>query len=348
MCKMRVYVGTYTISGKGKGGDGIYVYDLNLENGMMEQVSVYTECQNPSFLAFSGDRLYACEELHGASSIVAFTINEDGTLSYRNRVKTEESGMCHVAVWPNSDYIVASNFNSGTLLNCSLQPNGDLGEVKEFIQHEGSGPHRMQNQAHVHSATLYPTGDRVLVCDLGNDTLKTYVLEPALGKLTCIQTTKLASGSGPRHAAFSKDGQFVTVASQLGSTLTTFRCSEGVLTDVVSELSMLPDDYDGAGSAADIHYSPDGKYLYASNRVHNSIVVCDVASDGKLSNRRWFPCYGDSPRNFCITPDGKFALIANQRSGDLVSVPIDKETGNLLDKTCCIKIPEVVFVSPVV
>lgn len=345
MEKLRIYVGTYTMTRRGEGGKGIYSFDLDLLSGKLHPLSVFSDCTNPSFLAFYKDTLFACEELKGDSSLVALKRGEDGSLLFMDRVKTSEIDMCHLTVWPEGDLITASNFGSGSLLNCSMSQDGHLHEITEIIRHEGCGPHeRMQKCAHVHSATLYPAKDKVLVCDLGSDTLTTYIRGEDASTLKVIQQIKTPSGAGPRHAAFSPDGTYVTVAAQLSNMFLTYKVTECGLGDLVSEISMLPDN-NIKNSAADIHYSTDGRHIFGSNRGHDSIVVYDISSDGTLCNGRWFSSFGNGPRNFCITPDGKFMLIANQNSGNLAVARIDVETGDIIEKTDEMIIPEAVFVN---
>ncbi len=341
--KTRLYIGCYTNTRRGPGGEGVYIYDMDTVTGELTQVSVYKDCNNPSFLSFRGDTILACEEVMGASSVLGLKINEDGTLSFKGRVTTEESGMCHITPWIGEDYVTVSNFNSGSLVTCGLTADGTPTQVTDFIKHEGSGPARMQQTAHVHSATMYPSKDRFLVCDLGNDTLTTYVMAEG-GKLNLAQTVKMVPGSGPRHAAFSPDGRYLSVLTQLSNVIATYKVEDGVLGQQVGCISSIPADFTERSDGADIHYSADGKRVYASNRGHNSIIVCDAAEDGTLSNERWFSCHGESPRNFHLTRDGKRILIANQNSGNLVVVALD-EKGDLAEKQFEAAIPQTVFVS---
>lgn len=342
-----LYIGCYTIVGgrdrpPQKGGDGIYVYAYDTETGKAALQNVCTDVVNPSFLAVKGNSLYACEEIRGGSAVASFAINEDGSLVKTGETVTEESGMCYVLIWPDGKTLTACNFGSGNFVNMRINDDGSIGPVVQLTRHEGSGPARMQQTAHVHSANMYPGAKSFLVCDLGNDTLCTYAMDADTGTSTLIQTVNMEPGDGPRHSAFSPDGHFVTVCTQLSNVLLTYEVDGDRLGRCVSRVEMLPEEYTERNDAADVHYSPDGRYLYASNRGHNSIVVCMVNADGTLTDPRWFSSGGSSPRYFMIASADRM-IITNQRTGNFLTVCLNPETGTIGETLDEQNVPEACF-----
>ena len=340
---VNLFIGTYTGAAGGKGGDGIYTFGLDTVSGALTLRSVCRETENPSFLTRRGDVLYACEELSKRSAVAAFRIRKQGQLFRLGRTATKESGMCHVALWPAGDFLTASDFDSASLVIFQLEKDGNIGPVSRILRHQGSGPHpQMQRSAHVHSATFLGDDGHFLVCDLGNDTMTVYQTA-ADGSVRLIQTVAAAPGDGPRHAAVSPDGKSVTVLMQLSSFCATYRIAPEGLGEQISRVSMLPEGFTGRNDAADVHYSPNGRHVYASNRGHDSIVVYDVKKDGALEHARWFPSFGSEPRHFCILPAGDMAVITNQATGNVVTVRLDPVTGDLGEKLCEACVPQAVF-----
>lgn len=336
---VQLYIGTYTQAAGQKAGEGIYTFLLDPVSGKLTPRSICRETENPSFLVRRGKTLYACEELSGRSALAAFRIGAGGDLSLLGRTVTRESGMCHVALWPGEAYLVASDFDSGSLVSFALREDGGAGEAVSLIRHRGSGPHpQMQRTAHVHSATFFGDGGRFLICDLGSDTLTVYEGKREDGTAAAVQTVKTVPGDGPRHAAFSPDGRYVTVLMQLSGFCVTYQVENGRLGREVSRVHMLPPDFSGHNDAADVHYSPNGKHVYASNRGHDSIVVYDVREDGALDHARWFPSYGAQPRHFCLLPAGDMAVITNQETGNVVTVRLDRESGDMREKLCEVRV----------
>lgn len=342
-----LYIGSYTIVGgrdrpPHKGGDGIYVYKLDTETGKTRLQDICTNVVNPSFLAVNGNHLYACEEIRGGSAVASFVMNEDGSLMKTAETVTTESGMCYVLIWPDGKTLTACNFGSGNFVNMHIEDDGRIGPVLQLTQHEGSGPGRMQQTAHVHSAAKYPDGKSFLVCDLGNDTLCTYAMDQDTGKTTLIQTVNAEPGDGPRHSAFSPDGRFVTICTQLSNVLITYEVADGKLGKCVSRVQMIPGEYTERNDGADVHYSSDNRYLYASNRGHNSIVAFKVNEDGTLTDPHWFSSGGNSPRQFLIAAQDMM-VITNQRSGNFLTVRVDPETGMIGETLDEQTVPEAVF-----
>lgn len=342
----KLYVGTYTSAADKKGGEGIYVYDFNSVTGEIVLSDICRQIRNPSFLTIGKNTLYAVEELFNGSNIVSYNINCDGSLTLNGRTTTSQGDMCHLLLWPDGQHITGSNFASGSLVTCDIMEDGRIGPVSQCLYHEGNGPGRMQDKAHVHSATLLPDKKHMLVCDLGSDTLTVYRMDSNKGELICCQQVRCHAGDGPRHADVSPDGKQITVLSQLSSMLLTYELmTDGCLGELISRVPMLPESFDRVNDAADVHYSPDGRHVYASNRGHDSIVVCDVLPNGALTNPRHFPCYGKEPRNFCLSADGKIIVIANQATGNVVTASVDTTSGALQDVLCKVTVPQAVFVA---
>ncbi|MBR0153803.1 MAG: lactonase family protein [Lachnospiraceae bacterium] len=343
----RLFIGCYTSKHQAPGGEGIYLCDFDGEALTLTDVSVATDVINPSWLAFSARRdvLYAAEECSERSRISAFRV-EGSRLTLIRRITTEERNLCHLTLWPDGRFLTASSYSSGSLITVSLREDGAPDSVTDRAAHEGSGPHpRMQKSAHVHSAFLFPDGQRILVSDLGNDTLSVYSLDSGAGKLHPEQVIPLEPGEGPRHAAFSPDGRYVTVAAQLGNHFHVFPVTPAGLGPRIQTADMCPADYnEPCEGAADVHYSADGSLLYGSNRGHNSIVSFRVHPDGTLTEPRWASCGGDGPRSFCLSRDERFLFIANQYSGNVIVKRLTPR-GEIGETVAQKKIPQAVFVA---
>jgi 6-phosphogluconolactonase len=332
-----MYVGTYT----NQQSKGIYAYHFQT-SGKFTPIGLVAETSSPSFLAVDHNQkfVYAANELttyegKPAGSISAFAIDAaTGHLKLLNKVSSKGSGPCHVSFDETGKWLFAANYFGGSLAVFPVHEDGSLGEASAFIQHTGSSvdPQR-QSGPHAHSAYISPGNRFVLVDDLGLDRVVVYRLDAATGTLTPNDPpfAKLAPGSGPRHLAFGKDGKFVYVLSEMAATVTAFSYNAGAgsLTQTQT-ISMLPGDYTGPKSGAEIFVHPNGKFLYASNREHNSIAIFRIdPGSGALTAAGRVSTQGKTPRNFAIDPTGAFLLAANQDSGSIVVFRIDQATGAL-------------------
>jgi 6-phosphogluconolactonase len=332
-----MYVGTYT----NQQSKGIYAYRFQ-PSGKFTPLGLVAETASPSFLVVDRNQkfVYAANELptyegRPAGSISAFAIDSaTGQLKLLNKVSSKGSGPCHVSLDETGKWLFAANYDGGSLALFPVHDDGSLGEASAFVQHSGSSvdPQR-QSSPHAHSAYVSPGNRFVLVDDLGLDKVMVYRLDAAKGTLTANQPpfAKLAPGSGPRHLAFGKDGKFVYVLSEMLATVTTFNynASAGTLTQTQT-ISMLPADYTGPKSAAEIAVHPNGKFLYASHRGNNSIAIFRIDSgSGALTAAGRISTQGKTPRNFAIDPTGAFLLAANQDSGSIAVFRIDQATGAL-------------------
>jgi 6-phosphogluconolactonase len=326
------YAGTYTRQ-KSK---GIYVYRLDPKTGKLTAGALAAETSNPSFLAVhpSQKYLYAANE-NNVGTVSAFAIDPaSGQLKLLNSVSSKGSGPCHVSVDKTGKWVFAANYNNGSAAAFPVKADGSLGEASWTVQDSGSSADK-QRQAgpHAHSANLSPSNKFMLLADLGLDQVLVFKFDAAKGALTPNRPpfAKVAPGSGPRHLAFSTNGKFAYVIDEMAATVTAFRwdSAHGTL-DELQTISTLPADYAGGKSTAEIAAHPNGRFLYGSNRVHNSIALFDIdAVTGKLAFVDVFPSLGKTPRSFAIDPSGAFLFAAHQDSDNIVGFRIDPKNGRL-------------------
>ena len=332
-----MYVGTYTRNGS----KGIYAYRYNATNGKATSIGLVAETSNPTFLAIHPNHrfLYAVNEDNQyegqpVGSVSAFAINSvTGQLRLLNRVSSKGTGPCHVSLDHTAKWLFVSNYAGGSLAAFPVHDDGSLGEATNFFQHVGSGANpQRQAGPHAHVAVVSPDNRRVLVADLGLDEILSYRLDRTAGLTPDTPPfTKVAPGTGPRHVVFSGNGQFVYSLNELASNIIVFRydAASGALTELQT-IKTLPDDFTGANSTAEIELYPGGKFLYASNRGHNSIAIFGVDSTkGTLTALGRVPTQGKTPRNFAIDPSGSFLMAANQDTNNVVAFRVDRNTGAL-------------------
>jgi 6-phosphogluconolactonase len=346
---IRVYVGTYTGPGK---GEGIYLYDFDLATGALKQVSLVAETNSPSFLALSPDKksLYAVGEVaefQGKKSgmVTAFAIDEaSGKLTAINAQPTGGQGPCHVSVGPDGKTVFIANYPTGTIASLRVGEGGKLAEPASVIQHKGQGtdPAR-QKGPHAHGIWTSPDGRYVLACDLGLDKVLVYKLDAATGKLTPNEHPfgKVPDGAGARHAAFAKDGKFLYVINEMGNSMTAFSwdAATGAL-NAIQTLPTVPEGFSGKSYTAEVVMHPSGKFLYGSNRGHDSIAVYKIdESTGKMTSAGATPCGVEWPRNFNVDPTGQWLIAAGEKSGTLAVFKIDQNTGGLTQTGETVKVP---------
>lgn len=329
-----VFVGTYTNSQS----KGIYRLQFDEASGKLSAPSLAAESESPSFLAMhpTGRYLYAANEhpsgpASAPGKISAFAV-DGSALKLINIVSSRGAGPCHVAVDRTGHWLFAANYAGGSIAAFPIQANGALGEASSFIQHTLTSVEPRQKEPHAHMVVLSPDNRFLLVADLGGDRVFVYRFDERSGKLTLNDPPAgiLPPGSGPRHIAFSRDGRLLYVLSELKDTVTTFRwdATKGVL-ESTDSLSALPAGYTGPKSGAEIAVHPTGKFLYTSNRGHDTIAMFAIAADGKLAISGHQPTRGKTPRNFAIDPSGKFLLAANQDSSTIAVFRVDGKTGGL-------------------
>lgn len=327
-------VGTYT-TGK---SEGIYVYHFDTETGKITYQDKVTGVNNPSYLAISANRkfVYSVNEIGsdrtGSASSFSFDA-KSGKLTFINKQPTG-AGPCYVSVDKANTHIFLANYAGGSLTVIPLKADGSLAEPSQTLQDEGSGPDKNRQAApHVHTAVLSPDEKYLLYTDLGTDKLNVMEYNPSAVKpLTPAPTPVVASagGEGPRHVAFSPSGKYMYLIHEMGGDIYTYEYNNGQFKKTAST-TILPDGFTGSIGAADIHISPDGKYLYSTNRGStNDIQVFAIGkTDGMLTFIQRTSSLGKTPRNFVIDPTGNFLLVANQNSDDVYVFRINKTTGKL-------------------
>lgn len=323
------YLGTYT----GVESKGIYKGVLN-SDGTFEDIHLVAETENPSFLSFAHNKqvLLAVNEVDndGAGTIQSFNIKGD-TLNIAGQASTGGAHPCHLNANKDGDALVA-NYTGGNIGLLKVSNSGELSTLLSVNQHEGSGPTQRQLSPHAHSVWFTRNGDKAIAVDLGTDELIFYNIESQKDSGSLVQTGKLAleAGSGPRHLTFHPTKNILYVVNELNSTISVVKQLNDSEWELLTSISTLPDDFDSKSFCADIHISPDGKFLYASNRGHNSIAIFSADESGEAFTAIAYESVrGDWPRNFSLTPDGKFLIVANQRSNNLVAFKRDSESGLL-------------------
>jgi len=329
----RVYFGTYTKAG---GSEGIYTAGFDEGSGRFGEPLLVAKVASPSFLTIapSGKTLYAVSETGGAEGgrVTAFRILASGLLEKLNDQSSGGDGPCHVSLSSDGKTLAVANYGGGSVASYRIGEDGALSAPVSVIQHTGSSvdPKR-QKEPHAHSINFSPDGRFAYAADLGTDRIYLYAVDPATSALKRAGETVITPGSGPRHFSFRPDGQFAYVINEMTLKVNTFRvdAASGALTEVQS-LSTLPEGTDPVGSTAEVVAHPSGKFLYGSNRGHDTLVV--YAIDGATGQLTWVenePIRGKTPRNFVVSPDGKWLLAAGQQSDSVTVFAIDARTGAL-------------------
>jgi 6-phosphogluconolactonase len=342
-----LYIGTYTNTDAKS--EGIYIYGMDPDSGALTRLGS-AKSVNPSFLTIDRSRryLYAVNEVGDylakpSGGVSAFAMDRSGNLRLLNEQATQGADPCYLSIDEKKRTLLVANYTGGNVSVLPVRSDGTLGMVSEVKQHEGSGPKEQQKGAHAHCIILDRSERFAFAADLGIDKVMIYRFDRAGGKLTPNKQpfAELQPGAGPRHLAFHPNGQYLYVICELDSTMTTFKYNEkdGTLTHV-DTVSTLPSDFSGVSYCADVHVSASGKFLYGSNRGHNSIVVFEIDQNtGKLKPVEHVSTGGDWPRNFTLDPSGKFLLVANQRSDNVVVFSIQAQTGGLKPTGVDEKIP---------
>jgi 6-phosphogluconolactonase len=338
--KYFVYVGTYTA--EGSTSKGIYAYRYDPNTSTLTSVGLVAETTNPSFLAIHPNHrfLYAVNETgdykgQKSGAVTAFSIDHvTGKLTQLNQVASGGADPCYITVDITGKYVLVANYTGGSISAFPVLADGRLGEASAFIQHSGHGTNpKRQEGPHAHSIDLSPDNRFAIVDDLGLDETLVYKFDSARGSLTLNDPpfAKAAPGAGPRHFAFHPNGKFGYVLDEMGSTVSAFSYdSAGGVLHPLQTISSLPNGFAGQDDAAEIEVHPSGKFLYASNRGHDSIAVFAIdQKQGTLTPIEYVPTKGASPRNFAIDPTGKLMLAENEKSDNIVVFRIDPETGRL-------------------
>lgn len=336
---MLLYVGTYT----SKGSEGIYVYQFNAETGALSRLHTIENVAEPSFLTIdkSHKYLYAVNELtefegKKSGAVSAFAIDQkNGDLKFLNKQPSHGGAPCHIITSEDGKFVLVANYLGGNVSVFPVEAGGKLGSSVDLAQHAGAGPNKeRQEAAHAHSISLDRNNRFAFAADLGIDKVMIYRFDDKNGSLEsnpAQQFYRTKPGAGPRHFDFHPNGKFAFVINELDSTVSSlgYDAKRGTLMEIQT-VSTLPENYKTANKCADIHVSPNGKFLYGSNRGHDSLVVYKIdEKSGKLEFVEHVSTGGKTPRNFTIAPNGRFLLAANQDSNSIIVFQINEKTGKL-------------------
>lgn len=333
---LTLYIGTYT-TGK---SEGIYIYRMDGHTGELKRIDAIKSV-NPSFLAVDRRRqyLYTVNEVadFGAKpsgAVSAFSIDRPtGKLRLLNQQPSLGADPCYLTIDRRGRFLLVANYTGGSLSVLPIRQDGSLSSAIDLVQHEGASIKEQQKGPHAHCIILDGANRQALAADLGVDKVMIYRFNAATGKLKpgSQPWAPLDPGAGPRHLTLHPRGRYVYVINELDSTMSVFSYNgvKGALLPV-ERVSTLPEGFTGTSYCADLHVSPSGKFLYGSNRGHDSIVVFALNErTGRLKLIEHVSTQGKWPRNFTIDPTGRFLLVANQHSDTVVTFRIDPVTGRL-------------------
>ena len=331
-------IGTYTNTGK---SEGIYSYNIDFKNDIISQKSVAKGVENPSFMAITPDRkfIYSVNQNDKTSTISSFSFDTiKSQLSLLNKVDAIASGPCFISVTKN--HVFTANYNSGSIAVFGRKKDGTLTKVQQLIQHVGKSINsERQGEPHVHQVIISPDNKYVVANDLGTDKVTVYKYNPTSTTSVLIpyDTLSVKPGSGPRHSTFSKDGTKLYLVQEIDGSVSVLGFKNGKL-NLIQETTV---DYKSGiiNRTADIHLSPDERYLYVTNRGNANDISCfTVTKDGKLIFKQQVSTGGDGPRNFAISPDGEYVFVAHQNTDNIVIFKRDIKTGLLTDTGKQIKV----------
>ncbi|MGD0128463.1 MAG: lactonase family protein [Terriglobia bacterium] len=351
------YVGTYSSPQGPEGskgyGQGIYLFQMNPSTGVLSQVGLFANDSNPSWLSFDPSRthLYAANEIGNfestkSGSVSAYSIDRStGHLTRLNTVSSHGAGPAHLSVHPSGKYVLVANYEGGTVAVLPIRANGELGPATDIKKDAGKvGPEHASSAPpgsfaisgheapHAHMIEADPSGRFVLVNDLGLDQTLIWKFDAEKGTLTANDpaSVSLPPGDGPRHFAFHPNRRWMYLLEEESSTMVVydFDAARGTLT-AKQTLSTLPRGFAGTNFTSEVMVSSDGKFVYAANRLHDTIAVFSIGPEGKLTwvSETW--TRGDYPRHFNIDPTGNFLYVCNQRSDAITTFRVDRETGSL-------------------
>ena len=341
-----VYFGTYTRGSS----EGIYLSKLNTDTGELSQPVLTAKLDNPSFIAIHPNNRYlftVSEETGDKAIVSSYTIEEDGSLSKMSHRPTKGNHPCHLTVDKYGKTLIAVNYSGGNVASYPLSTTGEIGEG-EYIKHSGSSINKnRQKSPHPHSVNINPSNKRAFVADLGTDKIHIYKLSKP-GKLVrnSPSSFRVPAGGGPRHLSFHPNGKFAFANLELTreAISMSYDANKGRLS-LINKQSTLPDGAEASGSTAECLVHPTGKWLYISNRGHNSIAVFSIdQSSGKLTRIQVEPTKGKTPRGFGIDPSGKFLIAGHQNSDNIAVFQIDQSTGQLTMTDNSIKVNSAVNV----
>jgi len=325
------YVGTYTHPGRSR---GIYVLEVEA-GGVLKPRHVVADVADPAFLALSPDHrhLYCVNWLKPAGEMSAFAVEADGNLRFVNRVPAGGADPCHLCVDPSGRFVLNACHESGTAAVLPVRADGGLEPPSDVVQQVGSGPRPAQTHARAHFVDFDPKGRFVLVCDKGADKVFVYRLDAAARRLVSNDPpfAQLHAGAGPRHFAFHPNGRFVYVNNEQDSTLSAFAydAERGALAHLQTG-STVPPGYAEPNTSSEIQMAPSGRFVYVSNRGHDSIAIFAVdGATGRFEATGHASSRGKTPRFFALDPSGAWLFACNQNSGTIVTFAVDQSNGQL-------------------
>jgi 6-phosphogluconolactonase len=339
-----VYVGTYTPPDGN--GEGIYLFDFNPATGVLSNRTLAGGTPSPSWIALHPSKrfLYAVNELE-KGTVTAFAVDPaTAALRFINTVSSHGAAPCHLSFDPSGKFALVANYVSGTIAVLPIQPSGALGEATDVQQHTGvdGAPKGATNAPkgdysvgghdapHAHFIQPDPHGRFILAVDLGQDRIYTYRFDSSAGKLILQTTTSVPSGDGPRHLAFHPNGKWVYAITEQASTVMRFDYdSETGSLRQRQIISSLPVNFLGTSYGSEIVIHPNGKWLYAANRLHDSVTVFEIGDIGQLTRIGFASTLGDYPRHMNIDPSGRFFYVCNQKGDNITSFHIEPQTGDL-------------------
>jgi 6-phosphogluconolactonase len=333
------FIGTYTSKTDSK---GIYSFHFDSSSGQLSSLVLAATTQDPSFLAVASKAkyLYAVSELSEfggkkSGAVTSYSLDsKSGKLNQLNQVPSGGADPCYVSFDKSGKYLLVANYTGGSIAVFPVAPGGRIGAASAFVQHTGAGPNKERQEGpHAHYIATSADDRFVFAVDLGLDEVLVYRFDPDKGSLTPNSPpfVKLAPGAGPRHLAFHPNGKFAYLLSEVNSTVTVFAYDSGNgWFSTLQTLSTIPKDFTAHNDTAEIVTHPSGKFLYVSNRGHDSITEFTIdPARGTLTLVGDFPTQGKTPRNFALDPTGTFLLAANQESNNIVVFRIDQSTGGL-------------------
>ncbi len=323
-------IGTYTNKGN---SEGIYVYNFNASTAETELKNVAKNIVNPSYLAVSADKkfVYSVNENGTSSEVSAFSFNTvNGEMKFINKNDAKGADPCFISV--DKKNIFLANYTGGNVVVYGLNKDGSIGKLKQVISHLSRSIYA-KTVPHLHQIQFTPDRKYLISNDLGNDQINLYQYHPNSSNKPLVQTSIFTTdkNSGPRHLAFSPNGNFAYLAHEFTGKITALRYANGKL-NKIEDVATIPSNFKGKIDGADIHVSADGKFLYETNRGDaNAISIFSIANDGKLTLIETVSTLGKGPRNFAIDPTGKFVLVAHQYTNDVVIFNRNTTTGKLTD-----------------
>ncbi|NET31919.1 MAG: lactonase family protein [Cyanothece sp. SIO1E1] len=336
-----LYIGTFSE----RGSEGIYVFEFDQETAETQQIQTLDNLASPSYIClhpngkylYSGNRASIVEG-ENWGSLSAFEIAEDGKIKHLNDASGLDEGTCYISTDHSGQQVYIANYAGGSMAAYQLETDGSIGPLIASYDHQRqNGP-----VAHAHAAVPSPDNRFLYVPDLGNNEVTTYRILPDAKKLkkSAKRSLVVKEGNGPRHFIFHPNGKWAFVAEELSSSVVSVAYRKNGRLKELDRESTLPKDYEDANKVADIHIHPSGRWLYVSNRGHNSLAMYEVdVNSGMLQPIGHQSTLGDWPRGFMITPNGKFLLVANRRTDNIAIFEIDAATGQLTDTGKQIKIP---------